>query len=98
MIEAAFPGAEVGWAFYVEQGGTPYMAIGEDTSITRATWRTNSICGITPEDFTPGGLDFSATGGSLTFGFTRANTNTSTANVQRNVHGIDEFKVVIVKE
>lgn len=98
MIEAAFPGAAVGWAFYVEQDGTPYIALGEETAITRADWRTNSICGITPEDFTAEGLDFSLDGGPITFGYTRSNTNTSAANVQRNVHGIDEFKVVIVKE
>ena len=39
-------------------------------------------------------------GGPITFGYTRSNTNTntSTVNQQRNVHGIDEFKVVIAKE
>ncbi|MGB5703763.1 MAG: hypothetical protein WBM48_13165, partial [Polyangiales bacterium] len=98
VIEPAFSGAAVGWAFYVEQDGTRYFARGAETSFNNTTWRTNSICGITPADFTPDGLDFSAGGGPITLGYTRSNTNTSTTNISTNVHGIDEFKVVIVKE
>jgi hypothetical protein len=98
IIDAAFAGAAVGWAFYAEQNGTRYLAFGERTGFTTTQWSTDSICGITPADFTTEGLDFSSSGGPITFGFTRSNTNTSTVNVQRNVHGIDDFKVVIVKE
>jgi hypothetical protein len=98
IIEAAFAGAAVGWTFYAEQDNTRYVASGERTAFTTTEWSTDSICGITPEDFTAEGLDFSTSGGPITFGFTRSNTNTSTINVQRNVHGIDDFKVVVVKE
>lgn len=98
MLESAFEGAAVGWAFFVEQNDTPYLALGEETAFTNTTWRTSSVCGITPESFTAPGLDFSENGGPITFGFTRSNTNTSTTSELRNVHGIDVFKVVIVKE
>jgi hypothetical protein len=98
ISEPAFEGAAVGWSFSVEQGGTLYVAFGERTGFTATEWSPDAICGITPEDFTQEGLDFSTSGGPITFGFTRSNTNTSADNVQRNVHGIDEFKVVIVKE
>jgi hypothetical protein len=98
VIEAAFEGAAVGWAFYAEQDGSPYLAFGEETAFSNTAWRTNSACGLTPESFSSEGLDFSSNGGPITFGFTRSNTNTSTVNVQRNVHGVDDFKVVIVKQ
>lgn len=98
ISEAAFEGAGVGWAFYAEQDGTRYLAFGERTAFTATEWSTDGICGLTPEDFTTEGLDFSASGGPITFGFTRSNTNTSADNVQRNVHDIDDFEVGIVKE
>lgn len=98
IIEGAFAGAAVGWAFYAEQDGTRYVTFGERTGFTATQWSTDSVCGIVAEDFTAEGLDFSTDGGPITFGFTRSNTNTSTENVQRNVHGIDDFRVVIVKE
>lgn len=98
ISEPAFEGAAVGWAFHAEQDGMLYVAFGERTGFTATEWSADVICGITPEDFTAEGLDFSAGGAPITFGFTRSNTNTSADSVQRNVHGIDDFKVVIVKE
>jgi len=94
----AFTGAAVGWTFAVWQGGTRYTYQQNPgaSAFMDLTWNTEYRCGLTPDDFTPDGLNFE-NGGQITFGYIRSNTNTSPDSTQRNVHGIDNFRVVIVK-
>ena len=99
ITEPAFTGAAVGWTFAVWQGGTRYtyqQAPGA-SAFTDVTWNTEYRCGLTAANFTPTGLNLED-GGELTFGYIRSNSNTTPDSTQRNVHGIDDFRVVIVKK
>ncbi|HSN84567.1 MAG TPA: hypothetical protein VLS88_18450 [Polyangiales bacterium] len=98
ITEPAFEGAGVGWRFAIWQGGVRYILdSASNTAFTDIVWTNESNCGLRPEDFTPEGLNF-VDGSELTFGYIRSNTNTSLAgSTQRSVHGIDDFRVVIVK-
>ncbi len=99
----AFTGAAVGWTFAVWQVDPPdppirytYQQKPGASAFMDLTWDTEYRCGLTPDDFTPDGLNFED-GGQITFGYIRSNTNTTPDSTQRNVHGIDNFRVVIVK-
>lgn len=98
ITEPAFEGAGVGWRFAIWQGGVRYILnSASNTAFTDIVWTNESNCGLRPEDFTPAGLNFE-NGSELSFGYIRSNTNTSLAgSTQRSVHGIDDFRVVIVK-
>lgn len=99
ITEPAFEGAAVGWTFAIWQDGIRYIldpASRPSTAFRDVAWATESNCGLTPESFTPAGLNF-ADGSTMTFGYLRSNTNTSAGTTQRNVHGIDDFRVVIAK-
>ena len=99
ITEPAFEGAAVGWTFAIWQDGNRYVlspASRPSTAFRDVSWATESSCRLTPESFTPEGLNF-VDGSAMTFGYVRSNTNTSAGTTQRNVHGIDDFRVVIVK-
>lgn len=99
ITEPAFTGAAVGWTFAVWQDGVRYLYTQPDgqSAFRDTEWATVHRCGLEPGDFSPApGPDFSADASEMTFGFTRSNTNTSPDSTQRNVHGIDDFRVVIV--
>lgn len=100
IITPGFEGAQVGWAFAVVQDGRRYN--GPATTAFGATdWTINGLCGLTAEDFGPKDgphPNFTADGTELTFAYIRSNSNTSDIAAVTNVHGIDDFKVVIVKE
>jgi hypothetical protein len=100
VITPGFDGAAVGWAFAVVQGGRRFNGP-STTAFTVTGWTTNGLCGLTQDDFGPADgphPDFSASGGELSFAYIRTNTNTSEVAAITNVHGIDDFEVVIVKE
>jgi hypothetical protein len=101
VVMPGFNGAAVGWAFAVVQDERRYNALAETSSFTNTGWAINGICGLVAEDFGPADgphPDFSASGGELTFAYIRSNTNSSEDGPITNVHGIDDFEVVIVKE
>jgi hypothetical protein len=101
VIMPAFEGGAVGWALAVEQAGQRYTALAEVTSFNVTGWTTNGLCELTAADFGPTDgphPDFSASGGELTFGYTRSNSTSSVDAPQTSVHGIDDFKLVIVKQ
>ena len=95
ITEASFNGAAVGWTFVIWQDEGRYRVPG--TAFNNVMWSSESLCGLTPQDFGSEGPNF-VDGGPMTFGYSRSNTNTSPGVLQRNVHGIDNFRVVIVKK
>ena len=60
-------------------------------------WSSESLCGLTPLDFGPEGLNL-VDGGTMTFGYSRSNTKPTPNRKQRSVHGIDDFRVVLVQQ
>ena len=93
----AFAGAAVGWTFAVWQDETRYTYQQDPgaSAFTDETWNTEYRCGLTAADFMPTGLNLED-GGEITFGYIRSNSNTTPDSTQRNVHGIDNFRVVLV--
>ena len=98
QIELAPPyvGAAIGTGFTLTQAGTRY-----NTSLwppggtfTNTAWQTASLTGLTAASFAPG-LNF-ATGGPITFGYIRSNSNTGGAATTLT-HGIDNWKVEICR-
>ncbi len=73
-----FAGAAIGASPALKQAGVWYF--GPDLTFTTLNWQTANLTGLTQLDFTgPGGShpDFTASGGEITFGFHRSNTNSS---------------------
>jgi hypothetical protein len=92
VINPPFAGAGVGTGFVVSQGGVNYSVIlrppgGAFTSIA---WSTTTRT-LTAADFP--GVNFSQTGGPITFGYFRSNTNNAGPLVV--THGIDNFSVQV---
>lgn len=99
ITEPAFTNAAVGWTFAIFQDGTRYIpdpALREETAFRDTVWTTEYFCGLTAADFIPQGLNLTD-GSEMTFAYLRSNSNTSPGALQRNVHGIDNFQVVLVK-
>jgi hypothetical protein len=92
VLNPPFPGAAVASQFFIQQGTTFYFK--SLPAFSSTTWTPATALNLTPADFTPAGLDFSAAGGVMHFGYLRANSNTSLAASTRQ-HGIDNFKVTI---
>jgi len=63
-------------------------------AFTNTTWETTAALDLTAADFP--GVDFSAAGGPITFGFFRSNTN-SGGGALTLTHGVDNFKVEICR-
>lgn len=92
----AFVGGQVGAAVRIEQDGQLFTAAAEAFGDT--DW-VNFVVDLTADDFTPApGPDFSATGGEIFFGYTRSNSNTTPGSLQTSLHGIDNWRVEIVRE
>ena len=90
------PGAAVGTGFSMVQGGTRYNIILRPPAgaFTNTTWETTSRVNLSAADFS--GVNFSATGGPITFGYFRSNTNTG-GGAATMTHGIDNWKVEICR-
>jgi len=100
IIMPAVEGGAVDWTFAVIQNGRRWNVFTETPQFTNLNWATSGLCGLTAEDFgSPANHpDFSAGGSEISFAYIRSNTNTSETNTSTSVHGIDDFKVVIVGE
>jgi hypothetical protein len=96
LINPPFAGAAIGTGFTVSQAGTRYSAIlwPPSGAFTNVVWGTASLTDLTEASFSPG-LNFS-TGGPITFGYSRSNTNTG-ATALTLTHGIDNWKVEICR-
>jgi hypothetical protein len=95
LFDPPFVGAGVASGFALEQGGQVYtLAFGGYTNLV---WQRFERLAITPSDFSPApGPDFSNDGAPIRFGFVRSNSNTS-SGLQRIHHGIDNWRVEIVR-
>ena len=96
VLNPPAPGAAVGTGFSVTQGGTRYSVVlrPPTNAFTNTTWETTAALDLTAADFP--GVDFSAAGGPITFGFFRSNTN-SGGGALTLTHGVDNFKVEICR-
>lgn len=96
VVTPAFVGAGVGEAVGLLQDGRLYtLSLG---AFTDTDWRPVGGT-VGAGDFSPSpGPDFSASGGPIQFGVLRSNTNTNAAATQTMVHGIDNWRVVVVPE
>jgi len=92
-----FAGAAIGTLFIVEQGGTVYSMFITGGQFTSEQWEHVALPGLTAQDFTPAGLDFSASGTPITFGYARTNTINGTGVITTQ-HGIDNWRVEIHRE
>jgi hypothetical protein len=81
--------------FVVVQSGTVYIA--DIGNISSAAWSTVSRSSLTPSDFTPAGLDFSAAGGAMQFGYVRSSFTTDQYGGDMR-HGIDNWTVIVHKK
>jgi hypothetical protein len=100
VITPPVEGGGVSWTFAVFQNGRRYNVFTETPLLTNLNWVTGGLCRLRSEDFgSPGNHpDFSSAGAELTFAYIRSNTNMSETGAFTTVHGIDDFKVVIVAE
>ncbi|MEM7138040.1 MAG: hypothetical protein AAF500_15775 [Myxococcota bacterium] len=99
ITEPAFEGAAVGWTFALWQSGTRFVYVNPDNAFRDLSWTTAYACGMRVEDFVPApGPDFSSTGEEMVFGYIRSNTNTAPDTTQRNVHGVDDYSVIVVQQ
>lgn len=96
QFDPPFGGAAIGWGFFLEQGGTRYTLSAPEGPFTDADWTTADISDIRAEDFNGGVPDFSESGGVITFGYFRSNSNVSSSSYT-TTHGIDNFEVEICK-
>lgn len=80
-------------ALLVVQNGVSYRAeFPNNSAFPIGTWQTARLTGLRASDFTPAGLNFSATGGPMTFGYVRGN---SARFVTTITHDIDNWQVTI---
>ena len=99
VITPPVEGGGVNWTFAVFQNGRRYNVVTETPLFTNLNWVTGGLCRLRSEDFGSNDHpDFSSVGAELTFGYIRTNTNMSETGASTTVHGIDDFKVVIVAE
>jgi hypothetical protein len=82
-------------ALIVVQAGTVYSA--DIGTISAATWNQVSRSDLTPADFTPAGLDFSAAGAPLQFGYLRTSVTQDQYGGDMR-HGIDNWTVIVHKK
>ncbi len=96
QINPPFAGAAVAAGFTVKQGAGRYSIILRPPAgaFTNTVWETTSLMDLTAASFSAG-LNFSSTGGPLTFGYFRGNTNN--AGALTVTHGIDNWKVEICR-
>jgi hypothetical protein len=93
------PNGAVGARFLITQGAGQFripLALNPATGgFSTTTWESVPLFRLTPASFSPATVNFSATGGPITFGYQRSNTNSSASGNTANTHGIDNWTVVI---
>jgi hypothetical protein len=82
-------------AFVIVQDGREYRAeFPGGSTFNNTSWQTAQLTNLTPANFSPGpGPNFSNTGTTMQFGFTRGNSERFAFFVAG--HGIDNFRVTI---
>jgi hypothetical protein len=88
-----FAGAAIGTTFRMFQGAGTFRT--DAVSFTSTTWQRVILPRLTPASFAPANVNFTATGGPITFGYQRSNTNNNTVGAYTTAHGIDNWTVVI---
>lgn len=94
-LNPPFAGAAVGAGVSFTQGGIPNLVLLRPPvgAFTNTVWETTTRMELDASDFP--GLDLTASGGPITFGYYRANTNNG-GNLTVT-HGIDNWKVEICR-
>jgi Divergent InlB B-repeat domain len=96
VIDPPFVGAAVGTGFTMTQGGIRYSIVMNPpgAAFTNLAWQKSSRVDLTAADFP--GIDFSAAGGPITFGYFRSNSNDGGGAITVT-HGIDNFRVEVCR-
>ncbi len=91
-----FTGAAIGAKPALRQGGVWY--IGPDLTFNGLSWQSVNLTGLTQMDFSGAGgshPDFSVSGGAISFGFVRSNTNSSNTTSFNTTSGIDNWSYTL---
>jgi len=97
QFDPPFPTAAIGAGLFVVQNGTRYtFPLNPGGAFTSPTWERVRIDDLDPESFATG-LDFSANGAPIQFGFYRSNTHNESAEGITATHGIDNWRVEICR-
>ncbi len=91
-----FAGAAIGAKPALRQAGVWYF--GPDLTFNGLSWQSVNLTGLTNMDFSgPGGShpDFTASGGVISFGFVRSNTNSSNTSSFDTTSGIDNWSYTL---
>ncbi len=93
-FDPPFSGAAIGALPALFQDGQIF--VGPDITFNNLTWQTTALNGLTASDFSAGVLnpDFSLSGGQITFGFVRSNSNTGSSG-RATQHGIDNWSFTL---
>lgn len=93
-FDPPFSGAAIGALPALFQDGQIF--VGPDITFSNLMWQTTALNGLTASDFNAGGEnpDFSLSGGEITFGFVRSNSNT-TSSGRITQHGIDNWRFTL---
>ena len=89
-----FAGAQIGTTFRMFQGAAGTFRT-DAVAFGSTTWETVLLLRLTPSSFAPANVNWTATGGPITFGFQRSNTNNNQITPVTANHGIDNWTVVI---
>ena len=89
-----FAGASIGTTFRMFQGAAGTFRTAA-LSFGSTTWESVLMQRLTPSSFAPANVNFTATGGPITFGYQRSNTNNNPVTPVTTNHGIDNWTVVI---
>ncbi len=95
VLTPPFAGADIGAGFVMNQGSIPYLVVVPSTGpFSNTVWQTAQVPDVVAADFV--GLNFSATGGEITFGYYRANTHIG-GGALTLTHGMDNWRVEICR-
>jgi hypothetical protein len=96
VIDPPFVGAAVGTGFTLTQGGIRYSIVMNPPggAFTNLAWQKSSRVDLKAADFP--GINFSAAGGPITFGYFRSNSNDGGSAITVT-HGIDNFRVEVCR-
>lgn len=96
VYDPAFPGAAIGSALIIEQGGQTFTVLVEEGSFNGVTWDRTLMLIDNPQDFSGGvAPDFSENGGPMRFGVLRSNTTRNPNGIVAKT-GLDNWAVAVV--
>jgi hypothetical protein len=99
LDQGSIPRAGLEWTFVVfQESGSGeqvrYEVASGEQEIASSSWQDKGNCTLSPDDFTPAGLDFD--GPPLSFGYARRTTADSQGTRLTLEHSIDHFRIAIV--